>query len=141
MKLHRLCFMFLASLAWCLFAHAATSADVAGSYAAVSESEWALDVDLHGDGTAKISITTWAAGNYKNRVARDYAGRWLVNGTTITVQGEAGQVIFNFEPNLSFKQFGGTGNAAGLVTSSATFEQSTFTSGRQLWLKHKLPGR
>jgi hypothetical protein len=124
------------ALLWTAMA-SADSPITTGGYAAVTESEWSMDLELCPNGTSKLEVATWEPGEGDNAKVDSYHGTWRTEGTNVIVSFEEGQAIFAFYPNLSFEEFGREGAAPGLVGTSASFEPTLFVK-RQLWLKSEL---
>ena len=111
--------------------------DVVGHYAAVSESEWDLEVWLNADGTAEVLSEGWEAGHHDERSSVRHRGSWKLSGSflELSYRGLCETLLFN--PALSFAEFGANGAAPGLQGRHASVSQNLFI-GRSLWRVEQL---
>jgi hypothetical protein len=115
----------------------AALAGVAGSYQAVTESEWAVDLSLNPDGSALIEIASWLPGESEKAKVEKHKGTWTAEGSNVTVRVPGGQIAFVYVARLSFASFGRKGAAPGLRGVTSTFEPTLFVK-RPLWLIKEL---
>jgi len=106
--------------------------DIVGHYAAVSESEWNLEVWLNTDGTAEVLSEGWEAGQHDERTSVRHRGSWKVSGPYVELRYRGRCEILFFNPSLSFAEFGASGAAPGLQGRHASVSQNLFI-GRSLW--------
>jgi len=110
---------------------------VLGRYAAVSESEWGVEIDLKPKHAVTLQISQWEPGERdKPRIER-YQGQWSINGSDVRVVFKAGSATFHFQPQLGFGEFQREGSAPGLVGKAASFRKD-FIVDRSLWLESEL---
>jgi hypothetical protein len=106
--------------------------DVVGHYAAVSESEWNLEVWLNADGTAEVLSEGWEAGHHDERTSVRYRGSWNLSGPFVELRYRGLCETLLFDPALSFAEFAKDGAAPGLQGRHASVSQNLFI-GRSLW--------
>ena len=106
--------------------------DVVGHYAAVSESEWNLEVWLNADGTAEVLSEGWEAGHHDERTSVRHRGSWKLSGPFVELRYRGLCETLLFNPSLSFAEFGKDGAAPGLQGRHASVSQNLFI-GRRLW--------
>lgn len=106
--------------------------EVAGHYAAVSESEWNLEVWLNPNGTAEIISEGWRAGHHDERTTTRYRGSWSLSGPFVALKYSGRCETLRFDAILSFAAFGAQGSAPGLqgLHSSVSFNHFI---GVSLW--------
>jgi hypothetical protein len=106
--------------------------EVAGHYAAVSESEWNLEVWLHPNGKAEIVSEGWKAGHYNERTTTRYRGSWSLSGPFVALQYSGRCETLRFDSSLSFAAFGAQGSAPGLQGLHSSVSFNLFL-GNSLW--------
>jgi hypothetical protein len=108
-----------------------------GLYSSVTESEWAIELDLRQDQMAVVEVASWDPGERDKAKVKRYTGTWQAKGSTIEVQTKRGTAAWRYDPALSFADFGREGHAPGLVVVSATGQLKVLSS-QSLWLKSEL---
>jgi hypothetical protein len=105
---------------------------VVGHYAAVSESEWNLEVWLNADGSAEVLSEGWDAGHHDERTSVRHRGSWKLSGPFVELRYRGLCETLIFSPALSFAEFGKDGAAPGLQGRHSSVSQNLFI-GRSLW--------
>ncbi len=114
---------FIAQAQSALAAEATAIPPVAGTYVAVTESEWALELTLASDGGATYTVSSWEAGKSSTTTqGSSTKGRWVLEGNVLTVSlmgDSAGKsVVYTITECLPYKTFGMQGCSFGLKPAS-----------------------
>lgn len=119
-------------------AEAADCPNVVGSYGAVSESEWDIQVALMGKGRAEVIHTAWLAREYEKRKTTRTPATWrFVEGCIIEVSYLGTVDRFEYMMDLPLAELGYAGGAPGL-RQLQPFASASKISGVSLWkLPHK----
>lgn len=88
--------------------------DVTGRYSVVSESEWALELNLEPDGRARIEISLWAPGEYEGRAKQTVDATWAQAGDRVTLSYGGVTDSLRYDAALSTQDFGREGALPGL---------------------------
>ena len=110
---------------------------IAGIYDAVSESEWALTVELQKNGTAFIEVTTWEAGKYENRQTQKYKGQWKRNRDIVEISYNGITEKMIYSDQLSLADLGRSESAPGLKGQTKPWEPGVIGSV-SLWRREVL---
>lgn len=106
----------------------------AGTYRAVSESEWALEVTLHADGRATFKHELWIPGGYDSRKTTLIDGTWAITpADRLELRHGATSEIVQFSDALSFSEFGREGGAAGFKGIASATPPPAFIGRASLW--------
>ena len=106
----------------------------AGTYRAVSESEWALEVTLHADGRATFKHELWIPGGYDSRKTTLIDGTWAITpADRLELRHGATSEIVQFSDALSFSEFGRDGGAAGFKGIASATPPPAFIGRASLW--------
>ena len=110
---------------------------IVGSYQTVSESEWAVTLNLKEGGVAEINMETWQAGEYDQRNLTKIQGRWTAKGNIVTLEYKGITDTLVYDEKLSVQTLGYKGGAPGLIQVRA-FDERSLISFYPLWkLPHK----
>lgn len=105
---------------------AAAPDDISGRYLAVTETEWALELDLQPDGTALVTSTVWLAGERAStEEVTQTPARWQRSGALLNVtylDTAPHVVVYELQPCLSYAAFGGNGCSPGLQPAARNDE-------------------
>lgn len=112
---------------------AATSEqNVAGSYKAVSESEWSLELQLNPNHSFSLVHSMWSAGEYANRTTKRYSGKWSVDGSWVILSYEGITERLKYQENLSLEELGLSGGIPGLKADVVTDNRAVIGTN-SLW--------
>jgi hypothetical protein len=127
--------MLLFSLLWATAASFSLAADgvapglVPGTYKAVTESEWHLELKLEQDGGAIYTFSSWEPGKASTTTkSNSVRGRWSRDGNVVTMSfsgADSGKtVVYELTECLSYQLFGLTGCSSGLKPVKNTMSRS-----------------
>jgi hypothetical protein len=108
-----------------------------GLYSTVTESEWAVEINVRPDHVVTIELASWAPGEHAKPTVTRYNGTWQSQGPTIVMRVNNGKASYRVNAKLSFEDFGRDGSAPGLLPTSATGSLKLLKS-QNLWLKSEL---
>jgi len=108
---------------------------ISGHYRAVTESEWALEVELGDNGVAAYRFSSWEAGNAASTTKTEViSGRWISEGGLVLVEfpelGGGKWIRYQVVACLSYGEFGMKGCSPGLKTLTNTMDRRF---GMSLW--------
>ena len=119
--------IFIPNLGQAASAAAGASSLAPGTYTAVTESEWNIELKLEGDGQAVYTLSSWEPGKSATATkSSTVKGRWSLKGDMITVSFDGvdsgKSVIYRVTECLSYQLFGLKGCSLGLnpVTNTMT---------------------
>ena len=111
------------------------AADVpTGIYSTVSESEWQIYVELKAGGVANIRHEAWLPDGNGTKNVKGTGARWSVDGNVLKLSYEGVTDSFEYTPQLSLKELGLEGGAAGL-RQMTPIDRGSRVSGHSLWLE------
>ncbi len=114
-------------------AEAATGCAVQrGTYQAVTESEWSVELKLGRGGRAKITVESWEAGEYRARVAKRTVATWSCEESRVTVSYGGLADHFQYSEHLAYEEFGFSGDGPGLLALPPISDRSKI-AGTTLW--------
>lgn len=97
------------------------SPQVAGHYQAVTETEYAIELNLEPSGRAKLEFRTWEADDSLPPDTEKFKGKWSVSGADVMVQLVSGKsVTFSPIACLSHQEFGQRDCSPGLKLVKTT---------------------
>ena len=115
-----------------LFAGSASAEVPLGTYSTVSESEWALYVELKKGGAAEVRHESWNAGEYDKKDTTRIRAKWSATGSRVTVSYDGVTDVFDYTPALSLEELGLEGGAPGLKQITPIDKGSRIV-GHSLW--------
>src|SRR5690606_24111602 len=91
---------------------------IIGRYAAVTESEWNIELEIEADGSATYTHSSWEAGKHASATRNMVQARWERSGEILTMtfgQPESVKtVVYEVRACLSYEAFGRNGCSPGL---------------------------
>lgn len=120
---------------------AVDAAQVTGVYRSYSESEFEITVSLKPDGSARVSLENWIAGERRFSVEDVRNGTWkILDGKielTYTDKDDSRVVDYlTFNPALSRKDMGEEGTSSGIETVEP-FDNKSLVGKLRLWREAK----
>ena len=94
-----------------------------GRYTTVTESEWNVLIVLEGDGTAVVEIATWQPGESDRADVEKHEGAWVFEPPVLKLTLSEGEILLDFDSDLSFRDFGISGSAPGFRTIDSSFHK------------------
>lgn len=129
-------------LAVLLAAAQASAPSVAGRYQAVTETEYAIELQLIPSGQAQLEFRTWEADGSQPPTVQRFTGLWSRRGANVTVQFTTGRAA-TFVPVacLSYEEFAQQGCSPGLKLVTTTFPSQYGLQRFGLWRSDALRAR
>ena len=95
---------------------------VAGHYQAVTETEYAIELQLSPSGQAQLEFRTWEADDPQHPTVQRFTGSWSWSGADVTIRFTSGRsATFASVACLSYKEFAQQGCSPGLKLVTTTF--------------------
>ena len=85
-----------------------------GTYGSVTESECNLDLELQDGNKARIVTTCRAEGGSRRDTSQTTKATWSLEGDRLTVEYESQRDLLEYDPQLSYGDFGQSGSGPGL---------------------------
>lgn len=118
------------------------SSAVGGRYVAVTETEYAIELQLRPSGRVSLEFRTWAADNPEHPTFWRFNGSWSWSGKNITARFESGQsATFTPVACLSYTEFAQQGCSPGLRLVTTTFPKRYGLQRFGLWRADELRGQ
>jgi len=111
-----------------------SASSVAGRYQAVTETEYAIELQLSPSGQAQLEFRTWEADDPQHPTVRRFVGTWAWSGANVTIRFKSGRSA-TFAPVacLSYKEFAQQGCSPGLKLVTTTFPKQYGLQRFGLW--------
>jgi hypothetical protein len=107
---------------------------VVGHYQAVTETEYAIELQLSPSGQAQLEFRTWEADDPQHPTVQRFKGSWLWSGANVTIRFKSGRsATFAPVPCLSYKEFAQQGCSPGLKLVTTTFPKQYGLQRFGLW--------
>lgn len=118
------------------------SSAIKGRYVAVTETEYAIELQLLSSGRASLEFRTWEADDPQHPTVWRFKGSWSWSGKNITARFRSGQTA-TFTPVacLSYKEFAQQGCSPGLRLVTTTFPERYGLQRFGLWRSDALRGQ
>lgn len=127
------------SLLFAIAASTAASADASGDYQAVTETEYAIELNLQKSGQARLVFRAWEADDSATPSTQVFTGTWSRAGTIIDLKLESGRSArFRTNDCLPYAEFGQTGCSDGLSLVSTTLPMCYGLQRFGLWRSESL---
>lgn len=112
----------------------AASPSVAGTYRAVTETEYAIELKLEASGRAKLEFRTWEADGSARPQVETFKGTWSWSGRNVRIRLPSGRSL-TYAPDvcLSHREFGRTGCSPGLSLIDTTMADRYALKRFALW--------
>jgi len=105
-----------------------------GTFSAVSESEWTLDLTLRADGTAVVDRSWWGGADDYSKTEQDrITGTWHAVADIIAVRYGESEDRLCYSPQLSRSELGESGALPG-VKACGTPSDGSAIGSHSLWL-------
>lgn len=111
-----------------------SGSSVAGYYQAVTETEYAIELQLSPSGQAQLEFRTWEADDPQHPTVQHFTGSWSLSGADVTIRFPFGRSA-TFAPVacLSYKEFAQQGCSPGLKLVTTTFPSQYGLQRFGLW--------
>jgi hypothetical protein len=129
-------------MVFCVTGHEtlAQTRNIEGVYASVSESEWALSVELKKAGKAVITQESWYPGQYDDRkiIETDATWEWIWEGYELLIHYDGITDTLFYDDRLSLKELGEQGGIPGIYQKFKHHPDSKIKNIK-LWTDYHFP--